>query len=84
MQNLISNQKIATALSAPVAGVLFYFLLKWAREDDKFGEDRNYEEEEFVSSADLVSELQVSQSHVWAVIGTVSYLLKNLYVIRLF
>jgi hypothetical protein len=42
-------------LSAPVAGVLFYFLLKWAREDDKFGEDRNYEEEEFVSSADLVS-----------------------------
>ena len=56
MQNLITNQKIATALSAPVAGVLFYFLLKWALEDDKFGEDRNYEEKEFVSSADLVSE----------------------------
>jgi hypothetical protein len=34
-----------------------------------FGEDRNYEEEEFVSIADLVSELQVSQSHVGAVIG---------------
>ena len=37
-----------------------------------------------MSSADLVSELQVSQFHVGAVIGSVSYLLNNLYVIRLF
>jgi hypothetical protein len=41
MPNLTTNQKIATALSVPVAWVLFYFLLKWAREDDEFGEDRN-------------------------------------------
>ena len=71
MPNLTTNQKIATALSMPVAGVLFYFLLKWDRKDDEFDEDRNYDEEEFVSIADLVSELQVSQSRVGAVIGIV-------------
>ena len=71
MPNFTTNQKIAIALSVPVAGVLFYFLLKWARENDEFDEDTNYEEEEFMSSADLVSELQISQSHVGAVIGTV-------------
>jgi hypothetical protein len=69
MPTLTTNQKIAIALSVPVAGILFYFLLKWAREDDEL-EDTNYAEE-FVSSADLVSELQISQCHVGAVIGTV-------------
>ena len=69
MPTLTTNQKIAIALSVPVAGILFYFLLKWAREDDEL-EDTSYAEE-FVSSADLVSELQISQCHVGAVIGNV-------------
>jgi hypothetical protein len=45
-------------------------LLKWAREDDEL-EDTSYAEELIVSSADLVSELQISQCHVGAVIGNV-------------
>jgi ABC-type transport system involved in Fe-S cluster assembly fused permease/ATPase subunit len=77
MPTLTTNQKIAIALSVPVAGVLFYFLLKWAREDEELEDDTN-NEEDFVSSSDLVSELQIPQCHVGVVIGnTVAIVILN-------
>lgn len=80
MPTFTTSQKVAIALSVPVAGVLFYFLLKWARDDDGFEDDTNYAEVEFVSSSDLVSEIQIQQSHVGAVIGTVVYIVILLHV----
>ena len=75
MPTLTTNQKIAIALSVPVAGVLFYFLLKWAREDDELEDEATDSADEFflefVSTSDLVSELQIPQCHVGAVIGNI-------------
>lgn len=71
MVTLNSKQKLALALSVPVVGILFYFVLKWSRQDQDFEDDANPAEDEFISSADLVSEIQIQQRHVGAVIGNV-------------
>ena len=71
MPNLTTKQKIAIALSVPVAGILFYVLLKWVREDEEFSNETNVDDTEFVSSTDLVSEMTVQQCHVGAIIGSV-------------
>ena len=71
MPTFTTSQKVAIALSIPVAGVLFYFLLKWTRDDHELEDDTNYAGVEFVLSSDLVSQMQIQQSHVGAVIGTV-------------
>ena len=70
MPSLTTSQKIAIVVSVPVVGVLFYFLLKWSREDEQFADDAAAEEtDEFRASSDLVSEVQIQQRHVGAVIG---------------
>lgn len=66
MPTLTTNQKIALAFSIPIAGILFYFLSKWRQEDS---DDEVGIEDEFVSSAELVSEMQIPQCHVGAIIG---------------
>lgn len=68
MPPLTTKQKIAIGLSVPIVGLLFYFVLKWARENDE-EDDENYTEETVVFSADLTSELTIQQQHVGAVIG---------------
>ena len=79
MPTLTTNQKIAIALSVPVAGVLFYFLLKWTWENDEFIEgDATNNADEFVSTSDLVSELQIPKCHVGAVIGRGGIVIKQL------
>ena len=70
MPTFTTSQKVAIALSIPVGGVLFYFLLKWARDDHEHEDDTIYGGVEFVSSSDLVSQMQIQRSHVGAVIGT--------------
>ena len=75
MPSFTTSQKVAIALSIPVAGVLFYFFLKWSREDNEFGDS----EVEFVSSSDLVSEMQIQQCHVGAIIGTVAFIFSLIY-----
>ena len=78
MPTFTTSQKVAIALSIPVAGVFFYFLLKWVREDDEYEDS----EVEFVSSSDLVSEMQIQQCHVGAVIGNVVFIFSLVYLCR--
>ncbi|XP_046857698.1 uncharacterized protein LOC124451114 isoform X2 [Xenia sp. Carnegie-2017] len=77
MPPLTTKQKIAIGLSVPIVGLLFYFVLKWARENDE-EDDENYTEETVVSSADLTSELTIQQQHVGAVIGHAGNVIKQI------
>lgn len=81
MPTLTTNQKIAIAVSVPVAGILLYFLLRWTRDEDEFVHDDAVEREEadeFITSSDLVSEVQIQQCHVGAIIGRGGSVIKQI------
>ena len=69
MPTLTTSQKVAIAVSVPIAAVALYVFLKWASDDDKDFDDVEVEEEFATSSRELVLEVKVAQEHVGAIIG---------------